>query len=341
MAPPNKKDVYRFKNSARFDSLDAIQAHLTANGTQRLSQDNPRTLPEIFDGNCIIVERTSGPLPGLFAYFVGADGYVENIRAAMNHRDSLDSLTAFLRSPHFSQKKIDLLCQNDMPVYLDIFSGPVDKFRAMNAHFMTLFTPWILAETARRLDQIASVDAVDQDGFTPLTYASLHGYTDCVELILERGADIDKLDRHGNTALVNACHSGSLACVQTLLARGADVNAPSNPDGPDGISYSWSSGITPLWVAASRSPEILEALIHAGANLEQVVLSGETALTRAAATNNERCAQVLAEHGANIEPLKTRYPAMYRLLLPILEARALKDVTARAARNDVHSDLGL
>lgn len=50
---------------------------------------------------------------------------------------------------------------------------------------------------------------------TPLMLAVLGGHTDCVHLLLERGACPDVKDRRGRTAL----HRGVRACELCLLVR--------------------------------------------------------------------------------------------------------------------------
>ncbi|XP_015510788.1 myotrophin isoform X1 [Neodiprion pinetum] len=71
------------------------------------------------------------------------------------------------------------------------------------------------------------------DGRTPLHYAADYGQGDVLRYLLEKGADANATDKHGITTLLAAIWEGHTNCVKLLLERGA------NPDGstPDGTSY--------------------------------------------------------------------------------------------------------
>ncbi|KAL5515176.1 hypothetical protein EMCRGX_G000307 [Ephydatia muelleri] len=80
----------------------------------------------------------------------------------------------------------------------------------------------------RLLDQGADIDAaaaLDLSGpKTPLMWASHNGHTECVKVLLDRGAQVNMQNKDGWTALMRASGSGHMECVQVLLDRGADVN---------------------------------------------------------------------------------------------------------------------
>lgn len=118
-------------------------------------------------------------------------------------------------------------------------------------------------ECVRRLLAVANIDvnAMDRNGWTPLTYAvendhavilSLlidhkadvnviadestalessckNGYSDCVQLLLAtNGIRVDASDKANNNALMNACMNNHHACVRLLLDAGFDVNAKTD-----------------------------------------------------------------------------------------------------------------
>jgi ankyrin repeat protein len=67
-------------------------------------------------------------------------------------------------------------------------------------------------------------------------------------------AAVDARDADGRTALMLAVLQGRLDAVVDLLRRGADPNAAD------------TAGVTPLEAArAQQRPEIVDALLHAGA----------------------------------------------------------------------------
>jgi hypothetical protein len=74
----------------------------------------------------------------------------------------------------------------------------------------------------------------NQKGETPLLLVALHGRTDLVELLLDRGSDIDQQDKGGETSpLHKAAYMGCCyeVLVQLLLDRGADFNIENNQGG--------------------------------------------------------------------------------------------------------------
>jgi ankyrin repeat protein len=57
-----------------------------------------------------------------------------------------------------------------------------------------------------------------------LSFASMNGHTQVVELLIERGAKVDKPDFHGRTPLSWAAEYGQLDAVKLLVHHGANVN---------------------------------------------------------------------------------------------------------------------
>ncbi|CAB4058984.1 unnamed protein product [Lepeophtheirus salmonis] len=68
------------------------------------------------------------------------------------------------------------------------------------------------------------VDTVDENGSSPLHYASYRGSTVCCMLLVDHNADIDRMDRFGNTPLAYAIIGNNEATTITLLQKGANVN---------------------------------------------------------------------------------------------------------------------
>ena len=76
----------------------------------------------------------------------------------------------------------------------------------------------------------ASIDARDEDGWTPLLWASgRHNFKDgsVLRLLLEHGADINVQNRVGRTPLHRASFNGALEVVRLLLVHGADAEVKS------------------------------------------------------------------------------------------------------------------
>ncbi|XP_071745182.1 uncharacterized protein [Lepeophtheirus salmonis] len=68
------------------------------------------------------------------------------------------------------------------------------------------------------------VDTVDENGSSPLHYASYRGSTVCCMLLVDHNADINRIDRFGNTPLAYAIIGNHEATTITLLQKGANVN---------------------------------------------------------------------------------------------------------------------
>jgi len=56
---------------------------------------------------------------------------------------------------------------------------------------------------------------------TPLHYASEHGHTDVIQLLIDHGADIDAKNKWGTTPLHLASSHGHTEIVKLLKANGA------------------------------------------------------------------------------------------------------------------------
>jgi ankyrin repeat protein len=88
------------------------------------------------------------------------------------------------------------------------------------------FSRMLLGHTGR---PEKSIRARDEEGYTPLHLASLHGRPDVVRLLLSRGADVDALGKDHRTPLHLAIHDQKMtgeimAVCKLLLQSGASVN---------------------------------------------------------------------------------------------------------------------
>ncbi|NXG19229.1 ASB10 protein, partial [Grallaria varia] len=170
----------------------------------------------------------------------------------------------------------------------------------------------------------------EQELTTPLHITASRGYTDCLRLLLCRGAAVD-FAPGGRTALHEACAAASTGCVRLLLTSGADAEAVSD-DGyrplhlcktPDSIecvrqllrhgasanSQTEEEHDTALHVAARHGlAEHVQLLLHHGAELEAKNEEGQTPLIAACAQHHQpqdmdryyRVCQLLVERGASI-----------------------------------------
>jgi ankyrin repeat protein len=113
----------------------------------------------------------------------------------------------------------------------------------------------------------ADVNAKNAEGWTALMIATLKGYREIVQILLEEErAQVNARSHHGWTALRYAVSMGDSESIRILLAAGAEVNAPDH----DG----WTALIQ---AAGEGNLECLEILLAEGAEAESKNKIGETA----------------------------------------------------------------
>jgi ankyrin repeat protein len=144
------------------------------------------------------------------------------------------------------------------------------------------------------------------DGLPPLLEASRRGHSEVALALIEAGADVNARDAYGVTAMMFAAICGSAEVIERLIDEGADVNAQdlngrsvliealtTENDIPVSTIQSLveagaapnvriNGGVTPLMLAATGDPEVLQILIDAGADVNAQDDHGATALMRAA-----------------------------------------------------------
>jgi ankyrin repeat protein len=151
------------------------------------------------------------------------------------------------------------------------------------------------------------LDALDDNGTTPLMVASLDGHIGVVRWLLDKGAaldvrtsaeddddnsDVDDDDHEGGyTALWLASWRGHLPVARLLLERGADATIATD------------GGSTPLIIASSEGHlEVGRVLLghpSAEATINRRDFHGRTALWRACCRGREGVARALLESGAD------------------------------------------
>lgn len=75
------------------------------------------------------------------------------------------------------------------------------------------------------LEQDENVDAKDNKGYTALMWASYHGHTEIVTILLAHGANVNEKDNEGFTALKWAAYKDQREVCVMLLGRGAMVTS--------------------------------------------------------------------------------------------------------------------
>ncbi|OAL25983.1 hypothetical protein AYO22_04610 [Fonsecaea multimorphosa] len=151
--------------------------------------------------------------------------------------------------------------------------------------------PSLLEAVGLLLRRGADVNAMDDEGTTPLMRAVAGQQMELVEYLLSCGADPQHKQNDGETALIWAAATGDSKMVQTLLRYGADVASRD------------SKGMTPLHhgcVAGDRSTVI--ALLQHHADIQARDEMGLTPLHRAAMVGHVEIVEALQTRLPNVDP---------------------------------------
>ena len=123
-----------------------------------------------------------------------------------------------------------------IPLLLVAF-GALALLIPMSAYAQDLDSQLLDAAKSGQTDKVqallqsgARVNEKDNEGRTPLMFASAYGHSSIVQVLLDAGADVNAKANNGSTALVGASWNGHTDTVQVLLANGAKVNE-KNRDG--------------------------------------------------------------------------------------------------------------
>ncbi len=135
------------------------------------------------------------------------------------------------------------------------------------------------------------VDVKDNNGRTPLHFATWEENADFARFLLDHHADVNARNKWGRTPLSTAIYEEILVpdrvpTVTLLLEQGADVHAK------DELGY------TPLHMGAFGEAEIAALLIKHGADVNAVDNAGETPLHKAVQYPEYKVVQELLRHGA-------------------------------------------
>ena len=179
----------------------------------------------------------------------------------------------------------------------------------------------------------SSVNSVDANGRTPLSWAAQRGMVDTVKTLLRYGADPNIYSLQGHSPLHYAAEARDPSCLQPLLDYGADVNQ-CDIDGQTAIHYAaqhrsnvayfrplieancnpnkptqWD--MTPLNVMIVRGfAESLPYLLDNGADMNLKAQDQAPPVFWAVQYNNTQALSILQERGADLTASSTKFPTI-------------------------------
>ena len=147
------------------------------------------------------------------------------------------------------------------------------------------------------IDAGADIETKDENGRSPLHKASTSGALDVVKMLVKAGADVrvtdndgDTRDDEGETCLTLAAANGHTETVRYLVSL-EDVD----------VNHSGEDGFTALhWAGQQNSPEVVQVLIDAGADIETKDEKGRSPLHKACTSGALDVVKMLVEAGANV-----------------------------------------
>ena len=141
------------------------------------------------------------------------------------------------------------------------------------------------------LDHGVDSSLPDTRGKRPVHIAARYDAVECLEVLAQAGAQLEVTDSAGTLPLHIAARYGSTACLKMLLMSTNTVDVQIN------------SGATPYVAVKHESLEGLESLIHAGADLNIPLNTGNgnTPMIEAIANRSISCLTILVSHGAYLE----------------------------------------
>lgn len=142
------------------------------------------------------------------------------------------------------------------------------------------------------------LDKEDENGETPLIYASKIRNAEACKLLLEAGADTNPNTEYGDTALTTAAEQGYPDICKILIEAGADINKENN--------YGWTPLVCAVYASygfETRFEDVIRMLLEAGADVNKCTEHGSSPLDTAVRHNRLKMAEILIKNGADINSM--------------------------------------
>ena len=141
---------------------------------------------------------------------------------------------------------------------------------------------------------------------TPIMTAARTGKVDALKVLIVHGAQLNTRDARGQSPLMWAAARNNAGAVRLLVEAGADLNTRTN-NKPTGRAAQMTVFLSPqptgftalLFAVRAGSLEATKALLDAGADVNDALSDGESALVVATANAHWEVASLLLDRGAN------------------------------------------
>lgn len=161
-------------------------------------------------------------------------------------------------------------------------------------------TPLLIAAMSGDVDQVRALDvadrsmnALDKNGYTPLSNAVGLSHELALRTLIAAGADLEAVkSSYRGTPLLCATGFGNSDAVAILLEAGASIEAPND-----------KSETALACAARCGRDDIVWKLVQAGANLEAKTYYGDTCLSVFAAKSNNDLIRFLIDKGASVDTM--------------------------------------
>jgi len=150
------------------------------------------------------------------------------------------------------------------------------------------------------IDAGADVNQITSDHSTALQRAAISGNAQIVQMLIDAGALLDYADQFGNTPLFKAISTRHTEVAKLLIAAGTNVNLGGGY-GTYGREKQFKGTRPPIIEAIKKgNPELVQALLTAGAQVDAQDPEGLTAFLYACQYRDIRSIKLLAQAQANV-----------------------------------------
>jgi uncharacterized protein len=156
---------------------------------------------------------------------------------------------------------------------------------------------------------------------TPIMTAARTGKVDALKTLIAHGARVETRDSRGQSPLMWAAARNNAAAVRLLVEAGADITMRTS-NTPTGRAAQMTVFLSPqptgftalLFAVRAGSLEATKALLDAGADVNDALTDGESALVVAAANAHWEVASLLLDRGADPNHARAGWNALHQTI---------------------------